>query len=463
MKKIIALLLALTMVFALVACASTEKPAETPAENQETEKPAENTPAEQPEETPAEQPEETPAAAGSVYYLNFKPEADEAWQKLAETYTAKTGVPVKVVTAASGTYDTTLSAELDKSAAPTLFQCGNQGAINSYGEYCYPLDGTAIMDQMTTDAFNLKGENGETLSIGYCYEAFGIIVNKALLEKAGHSIDEITNFDSLKAVADDIHARAEELGFDAFSSAGLDGTSSWRFSGHLANMPLYYEFRDDGVTAQPATITGAYLDNFKNIWDLYINDSAADPTTLSSATKDESCAEFSEGKAVFYQNGTWEYSGLIAAGMTDDELAMIPIYCGVDGEENAALCSGTENCWAINSKASEEDIQASIDFLVWLVTDPDASAIYVEQLGAVPFKNCPESSNKFIVDGNKLLSEGKYAVTWAFNYTPNVDSWRDTVVTALAAYSADQSDANWQQVVSAFVDGWAIEYEVVNG
>ena len=461
MKKIIAMLLALVMVLGLAACASKTEPAQT-------EEPAatETTPAaEETTEEPAETTEEpaTTEATGSVYYLNFKPEADEAWQKLAASYTEQTGVPVKVVTAASGTYDTTLAAELDKSSAPTLFQCGNQGAINSYGDYCYPLDGTAIMDQMTTDAFNLKGEDGQTLSIGYCYEAFGIIVNKALLEKAGHSIDEITDFASLKAVADDIHARAEELGFDAFSSAGLDGSSSWRFSGHLANMPLYYEFRDDGVTAQPATITGAYLDNFKNIWDLYVNDSAADPTTLSTATKDESCAEFTEGKAVFYQNGTWEYSGLIDAGMTDDQLAMIPIYCGVDGEENAALCSGTENCWAINSKASEEDIQASMDFLVWLVTDPDASAVYVEQLGAVPFKNCPASPNKFIVDGNNLLSEGKYAVTWAFNYTPNVDSWRATVVTALAAYSADQSDANWQQVVSAFVDGWAIEYDVVNG
>ena len=461
MKKIIAMLLALVMVLGLAACASKTEPAQT-------EEPAatETTPAaEETTEEPAETTEEpaTTEATGSVYYLNFKPEADEAWQKLAATYTEQTGVPVKVVTAASGTYDTTLAAELDKSSAPTLFQCGNQGAINSYGDYCYPLDGTAIMDQMTTDAFNLKGEDGQTLSIGYCYEAFGIIVNKALLEKAGHSIDEITDFASLKAVADDIHARASELGFDAFSAAGLDGSSSWRFSGHLANMPLYYEFRDDNVTEQPATITGKYLDNFKNIWDLYVNDSAADPTTLSTSTKDESCAEFSEGKAVFYQNGTWEYAGLIDAGMTDDQLAMIPIYCGVDGEENAALCSGTENCWAINSKASEEDIQASMDFLVWLVTDPDASATYVEQLGAVPFKNCPASSNKFIVDGNNLLSAGKYAVTWAFNYTPNVDSWRATVVTALAAYSADQSDANWQQVVSAFVDGWAIEYNVVNG
>ena len=400
---------------------------------------------------------------GSVYFLNFKPEADSAWQALAKTYTEKTGVTVKVVTAASGTYETTLTAEMAKKDAPTLFQCGNETALDTWKDYCLALDGTEFLNEMTTSDFNLKGEDGKTYCAGYCYEAFGIIVNTELLEKAGHSLDEIKDFASLKAVAEDITAHKDELGFAAFSSAGLDSSSSWRFSGHLANMPLYYEFRDDGVTAQPATITGAYLDNFKNIWDLYVNDSAADPTTLSTSTKDESCAEFTEGKAVFYQNGTWEYSGLIDAGMTDDQLAMIPIYCGVDGEENAALCSGTENCWAINSKASEEDIQASMDFLVWLVTDPDASAVYVEQLGAVPFKNCPASPNKFIVDGNELLSEGKYAVTWAFNYTPNVDSWRATVVTALAAYSADQSDANWQQVVSAFVDGWAIEYDVVNG
>ena len=463
MKKIIAMLLALVMVLGLAACASKTEPAQpeetTPAETTDTPATDETAPA----ETETEEPAAT-EATGSVYYLNFKPEADEAWQKLAATYTEQTGVPVKVVTAASGTYDTTLAAELDKSSAPTLFQCGNQGAINSYGDYCYPLDGTAIMDQMTTDAFNLKGEDGQTLSIGYCYEAFGIIVNKALLEKAGHSIDEITNFESLKAVADDIHARADELGFDAFSSAGLDGSSSWRFSGHLANMPLFYEFRDDGVTAQPATITGAYLDNFKNIWDLYINNSTCAPSDLPSKTAGDSEAEFAQGKAVFFQNGTWEYNTLVNdLGMNKDDLTMIPIYCGVDGEEKAGLCSGTENCWAINSQAKEEDIQASLDFLYWLVTDPDASAVVVEQLGGVPFKSCPASANKFIVDGNDLLAKGNYAVTWAFNYTPNVDSWRATVVTALAAYSADPTDANWEAVKTAFVDGWAIEYKTVNG
>ena len=434
MKKTLALILAAVMALSLVACAKTPGNGGTEAK-------------------------------GSVYYLNFKPEADKAWQDLAKTYTEKTGVEVKVVTAASGQYDTMLTSELDKSAPPTMFQVGNQGAVNSYGDFCYPLDNTDVMKEMTTQDFNLKNANGETVSIGYCYEAYGIIVNKALLKQAGYEITDITNFESLKKVADDIHSRAAELGFDAFSSAGLEGSSSWRFSGHLANMPLYYEFRDDGVTEQPAEIKGTYLDNFRNIWDLYITDSAADPTALSTATGDQSEAEFGEGKAVFYQNGTWEYAALTADkfNLNPDEIAMIPIYCGVDGEEKAGLCSGTENCWAINSQAKEEDIQASLDFLYWLVTDPDASAVLVEQLGAVPFKSCPASANKFIVDGNALLADGKYAVTWAFNYTPNVDSWRATVVTALAAYSADPTDANWEAVKTAFVDGWAIEYKTVNG
>ena len=400
---------------------------------------------------------------GSVYYLNFKPEFDGALQELAATYTAKTGVQVKVVTAASGQYSDTLTGEMSKSSAPTIFNIGNMSGLEDWDDYALDLTDTAIAAELNTDAFNLYNAEGELKAIPNCYESFGIIVNTKLLEKAGHSLDEIVDFASLKAVADDIHARADELGFDAFSAAGLDSSSSWRFSGHLANMPLYYEFRDDEVTEMPATITGAYMDNFKNIWDLYINDSAADATSLTTSTGDESKAQFIEGKAAFYQNGTWEYAGLIDGGMTDDELAMIPIYCGVEGEENAALCSGTENCWAINAKASQADIQASIDFLVWLVTDPDASATYVAQLGAVPFKHCPDSTNKFIVDGNALLAEGKYPVTWAFNYTPNVDSWRATVVTALAAYSADPTDANWEAVKTAFVDGWAIEYKTVNG
>ena len=422
MKKIFATILVLAMVFSMVACADTGKKDD---------------------------------AKGSVYYLNFKPEFDEALVKLAKDYTAKTGVEVKVVTAAAGTYDTNLNAEMAKENPPTIFNIGNLAALADWDEYALNLKDTAIAKELINDDFNLYNEKNELKAIGNCYESFGLIVNVELLEKAGYKLADIKDFASLKKVAEDIHGKAATFGFDAFTSSGLADSSSWRFSGHLANIPLYYE----GVKSNVATIKGDKLNLYKNIWDLYINNSA---TKASELTKEhDAAAEFKAGKAVFYQNGTWEYAGLIDAGFKDEDLAMIPIYCGAEGEEKAGLSSGTENCWAINAKVSEADQKASIDFLVWLVSDKDASKVYVETLGAVPFKNAPAPANKFLADGIKLRDEGKYTLSWAFNFTPNVNSWRKTVVTALTNYSADT--AQWTEVEKAFVDGWAYEYKAVNG
>ena len=400
--------------------------------------------------------------SGKVYYLNFKPEADAAWQDLAAKYTEETGVEVKVVTAASGEYENTLTTEMGKSNAPTLFQVGNETALATWKDYIYDLADTDVYKEMSTTEYNLEGDNGEVYAIAYCYESFGIITNKALLKEAGYEVSDIKDFESLKKIVEDITARKDELGFAAFSSAGLDDSSAWRFTGHLANMPLFYEFRDDKVEAQPATVTGAYLDNFKNIWDLYINNATCEPAQLATKTGDESEAEFGQGKAVFYQNGTWEYSNLVldeskGFKMNPDDLTMIPLYCGVDGEEEAGLCNGTENCWAVNSQASEADIQATLDFLKWVVTSDEGTSMMAEQFGAVPFKQAKEATNVFCEAANQCLADGKYNVTWAFNYTPNVDQWRAGVKSALLQYSANGGD--WADVEKAYVDGWAAQYK----
>ena len=429
MKKFLALILALVMALSLVACGGNSG---------------------------AQGEGDGDAATGSVYYLNFKPEAEEAWQALAKTYTEQTGVPVKVVTAASGEYETMLVSEMDKDAAPTLFQC-NEGGVATWGDFCYDLSDSAVYNELASKDYALKNADGEVISIAYCLETYGIIVNKALLEQAGHSLDEITDFDSLKAVADDIHARADELGFDAFTSAGLDGSSSWRFSGHLSNMPLFYEFRDDGVSSKPATIKGTYLDNYKKVWDLYITDSATTGAALLTATGDQAEAEFGEGKAVFYQNGTWEYSNLTEKfGMNPDDLTMIPIYCGVEGEEKAGLCTGTENYWSVNKNAKEEDIKATLDFLYWVVTSEEGTTMMAEQFGACPFNSSKAPSNPFSALANEYVANGCYPVTWAFNYTPAVNDWRAAVVDALSKYTA--GNGSWDDVKTAFVEGWATQY-----
>ena len=397
------------------------------------------------------------SAKGSVYWLNFKPEADEALQDIAKTYEKEKGVKVKVVTAASGNYNSTLTSEMGKSAAPTLFVVGNQAAVKTWDDYCIDLKDTDVYKELSTDAFNLTDADGKVCSIGYCYESYGIIVNKKLLKDAGYEVTDIKDFASLKSVAEDIHKRADKLGFDAFTSSGMDDSSSWRFTGHLANMPLFYEGRDEGWTEAPSEIKGTYLDNYKNVWDLYINNSKYDKNSLATGGYDAE-AEFKNGEAVFFQNGTWEYDKL-KKSISDDDMQMIPIYCGVEGEEKAGLCSGTENCWAVNAKASEKDQKATLDFMNWLVTSDEGTKVMAEQFGAIPYKKAADSGNVFLKNANDLLEAGNYNVDWTFNYTPNVDEWRASLVAAMNKYDAGGS---WDDVKTAFVQGWATQYKAAN-
>lgn len=397
------------------------------------------------------------SAKGSVYWLNFKPEADEALQDIAKTYEKEKGVKVKVVTAASGNYNSTLTSEMGKSAAPTLFVVGNQAAVKTWDDYCLDLKDTDVYNELNTDAFNLTDADGKVCSIGYCYESYGIIVNKKLLKEAGYEVTDIKDFASLKSVAEDIHKRADKLGFDAFTSSGMDDSSSWRFTGHLANMPLFYEGRDEGWTEAPSEIKGTYLDNYKKVWDLYINNSKYDKNSLATGGYDAE-AEFKNGEAVFFQNGTWEYDKL-KKSISDDDMQMIPIYCGVEGEEKAGLCSGTENCWAVNAKASEKDQKATLDFMKWLVTSEEGTKVMAEQFGAIPYKKAADSGNVFLKNANDLLEAGNYNVDWTFNYTPNVDEWRASLVAAMNKYDAGGS---WDDVKTAFVQGWATQYKAAN-
>ena len=405
---------------------------------------------------------ETSTAEGSVYYLNFKPEQDQQWQDLAKAYTEETGVPVTVVTAASGNYETTLMSEMGKSGAPTLFQVNGPVGLANWKDYCYDLSGSDIYGQLTSDNYALK-EGDTVYGVAYVIESYGLITNKTLLEKAGYTIDDIKSFADLKKVAEDITARSSELGFAAFTSAGMDGSSDWRFKTHLANLPIYFEYQTDGISSTDA-IKGTYLDNYRDIWDLYINNSTCDPAELSAKTGDDSRNEFLAGDAVFFQNGSWEYGNLTGEdGYTDDDLAMIPIYIGAGDEANQGLCTGTENYWCVNNQADEADIQATLDFINWCVTSELGTKTMADDMGfVIPFKGAQESPNLFVKQDTAYTAEGKTPVSWNFTTMPS-EEWKNGLGQALTAYAADQTDANWDAVVSAFVDGWATEYQLANG
>ena len=407
-------------------------------------------------------------AKGKVYYLNFKPEQADQWVDLAEKYTEETGVQVDVQTAASGTYESQLKSEMAKDEAPTLFQVNGPVGLATWKDYCYDLSDSAVYKDLQSDDYALK-DGDEVKSIAYVIETYGLIYNKALLNKYFElpdaeitSIDDLNNFDALKKVADGIQAHKDDLGVEgAFTSAGMDSSSDWRFKTHLANLPIYYEYKDEGISSTDA-IKGTYLDNYKQIWDLYLKDSTCDPSMISSKTGDDAASEFALGEAVFYQNGTWAYNDIKDNEVADEDLGMLPIYIGVDGEEDQGLCTGSENYWCVNKNASEEDIQATLDFLQWVVESDEGRDAIANEMGFVtPFTTFDEylPANPLVEANSEYTKAGKTPVSWNFTTMPS-EQWKNDLGSALLEYA--QGTGQWDAVQKAFVDGWATEYAAAN-
>ena len=405
-------------------------------------------------------------AKGKVYYLNFKPEAADQWAALAKEHTKEKGVDVKVQTAASGTYEQTLKSEIAKTEAPTLFQVNGPVGYQNWKKYTADMSNTDVYKELTNQDVALK-DGDKVVGVPYVMETYGLIYNKDILNKyfaldgaKATSMDEIDNFDTLKAVADDMQARKDELGIKgAFTSAGFDSSSDWRFKTHLANLPLYYEFKDDNVTEQPATIKGTYLPNYKKIFDLYITDSTTDPTQLSAKTGDDANSEFALGEAAFYQNGTWAWTDLQKAGMKAESVGMMPIYTGVKGEEKQGLATGSENYWCINDKASDADKKATEDFLSWVITSDTGKKAISQDMGfTTPFKTFDDVKfdNPLTEAAVEDQKSGKTQVSWNFTMMPS-EEWKNKVGQALLEYA--QGTGKWDAVKTAFVDGWASEYE----
>lgn len=250
---------------------------------------------------------------GRVYYLNFKPEVDQQWQEIAAAYTEETGVPVQVVTAASGTYEEVLKAEIAKDDAVTLFQINGSVGYESWKDYCLDLSDTDIAKALSDPSIAIA-KDGSIYGIPYTVETYGIIYNDAIMQKyfamdgaKAASVDEINSFAKLKEVVEDMQAKKDDLGIaGVFASTSLLPGEDWRWQTHLANVPVYYEYKDAGVTDE-AEIAFKYSDNMKNIFDLYINNSTCAPGLLGSKAVTDSMAEFALGEAAMVQNGNWAW------------------------------------------------------------------------------------------------------------------------------------------------------------
>lgn len=412
-------------------------------------------------------------ADNTVYFLNFKPEIADIYKEIAQKYEAEKGVKVKVVTAASNTYETTLKSEIAKSDAPTIFQINGPVGYQSWAKYCKDLSDTKLYDYLSDKDLAIKNSGG-VFGIPYVVEGYGIIYNNAIMEKyfalkdkavSISKAEEITSFKLLKEVVEDMTKHKQELGIDGvFASTSMSGGEQWRWTTHLLNMPIYYEMKDisDESTISTAynakTIDFKYADNFRNVFDLYINNSTTEKGLLSGKSVEDSMSEFALGKAAMVQNGNWAWeqiSKVKGNTVKADNIKYLPIYIGIDGEEKQGLCIGTENYLAINKNVSEQKQKASVEFLEWLFSSETGKDYAVNKLDFIsPFNTFKENErpdDPLAREVIKWMEKDKTTVEWVFNSFPSQE-FKDDFGNALLEYV--QGTKSFDDVKKVTVDGW---------
>lgn len=449
MKKFIALILSAVMIFMLTSCGKKN--------------------------------DDSNASGGKdaleIYYLNFKPEIADIYKEIATAYEKETGVKVKVVTAASDSYETTLKSEIAKTDAPTIFQINGMVGYTAWKNYCLDLKDTKIYSYLLDKDMAIKDSDG-IYGIPYVVEGFGIIYNNEIMEKyfalkdkavSINSAQEIKNFSLLKAVVQDMTKHKSELGIDGvFASTSMAGGESWRWESHLASVPIYYEMKDlDKSSSAIATaynvkeIKFTYADKYKNLFDLYTDNSVSEKGVLGSKSVEDSMSEFALGKAAMVQNGNWAWSQIKNVSgnkVKEDNIKYLPLYTGVDGEENQGLCIGTENYLAINSKVSKEKQEASLKFLEWLFSSDTGKKYVTEKLEFItPFNTFADDekpSDPLAREVIDWMNRDVRTIDWTFNSFPSQD-FKSAFSDALLEYV--QGTKDWDYVKKTVIDSWKSE------
>ena len=411
---------------------------------------------------------------GEVRYLNFKPESAGVYEELAQIYEKETGVKVIIETAANNAYESTLTAKMANRNPPTLFQINGPKGYANWKDYCADLKDSELYKHLTDKSLAVTDKGG-VYGIPYVLEGYGIIYNKEITDKyfalpkkntTFKSMDEINNFEKLKKLVEDMQKNASKLGIKGvFASTSLKAGEDWRWQTHLLNIPIYYEFTNNNIdltSDQTDTITFEYNKNFKNIFDLYLNNSVIPPKQVGIKTVDNSMSEFALGECAMVQNGNWAWSqieGVKGNVVKADNIKYLPIYTGMKVDPQQGLCIGTENFYAVNKKASAEDQKATVDFVYWLYSSEKGKDYVINKLGFIsPFDTFTEfekPKDPLAVEVLHWMKKSDITtIPWYFTLFPS-QVFKEDFGSDLLRYA--QGSEKWATVTDNVIADWKKE------
>lgn len=331
---------------------------------------------------------------GQVRFINRDPELQQAWEEIAADYTEKTGTVVQIIPE-------------DEAAGitPTLFTVADETELASYKDVCLDLAGTRATHHLNWSLTLYAGK--KMCGLPAQAEGYGLIYNATLLRQAGQTPSDITSFAKLQEVARHISSTGN-LHFSPFAS--IDTNSS--ALSLLACMP----------------------GNIRPFWDLYISNAAG------GGLRTDATQEILDGSAVFCIGSTTEY-GLFST-MSEENLNILPLYIGMENEAQQGLCVRVENYWCVRNDVSSQDIEATLDFVDYLLHPVDGVPPVDRLEIFTPYTTATYYASPLEKTLREHISAGKNVVVFSQLSAP------EGLAEALKTYAADPTDENWSAVES---------------
>ena len=350
----------------------------------------------------------------SITVLNSKTEIQTQFEEMAEAYEEATGVHVEVYNADT---DTTVASQVATKYASndpyTLTMVDAKDIYSLADDYAYDLSNEDWASHTTLGIT----VNDKLAGFPVCVEARGIIYNADAIEAiTGETFDP-----SSVATLDDFQALLEELKAGGMETPVGVLSEYWSLGAHY--FAEVYEQQEDPDAFVNSLLAGeadlGSNEKFNELMDTFDTLIAYNYAKGSAANADreESSMMLAQGDIAFMFGGNWDWSVINQYDYTEN-MGIMPVPENTSDDTNTKLVGGGSKYFFVDSSdaTSDEQRQAALDFLNWLVSDPEGNAFLTEQCALVPaFDNIDASaldplslSVKSYADAGKLIPNYNY-------------------------------------------------------
>ena len=353
----------------------------------------------------------------SITILNSKSEVQTQFEEMAEEYSAKTGVDVEVYCADT---DTTVASQVATRYASndpyTLAMVDPKDIYALADDYAYDL-----ANEEWASHTNLAIEvNGKLAGFPVCVEARGIIYNADAIETiTGETFDPTS-----VATLDDFQALLDELVAGGMTQPVGILSEYWSLGAHY--FAEVYEQQDDPDAFVNDLLAGSadLLSNekFNSLMDTFDTLIAYNYAkgSASNAERETSEMMLAQGDIAFMFGGNWDWSEINQYDYSEN-MGIMPVPQNTTDDSNKKLVGGGSKYIFVDSSdaTSEEQRQAALDFLNWLVMDEEGNTFLTEKCALVPaFDNIDASALDPLSSSVKKYADDGMLID-NYNYLPD--------------------------------------------